>query len=391
MDISFWIEDPPVIESIALSIGTLDPEFDSETLAYSSNLPSGAAEVTVTVTADLGASLTLNGQAISSGEASPSLPVTTGSNEISVVSIYRGVPTPYTITVNRASQSGSGIGTLANVSTRGQVLTGEFILIGGFIIQGTGTKKVLIRGIGPALTGFGVDGALADPTIEVFRSATPGAPALAANDNWKQNSNAAAITAAAERVGAFALPEAGSTDAALLLDLEPGGYTVQLKGQESGTGIGLFEAYDANETPPASAGLFNVSTRGTIGSASAVSIAGFVVTGNQPRKVLVRGVGPTLWTFGVQGVIEDPILELQKSNPDGSTTVIASNDNWESAPNLDDLKSGTATVGAFALQTGAKDAAVYVELQPGNYTAHIGGNNGSTGVALTEVFIIPNE
>ena len=88
-----------------------------------------------------------------------------------------------------------------------------------------------------------------------------------------------------------------------VLDLEPGGYTVKLKGQESGTGIGLFEAYDANETPPASAGLFNVSTRGTIGSASAVSIAGFVVTGNQPRKVLVRGVGPTLWTFGVQGVM----------------------------------------------------------------------------------------
>jgi PKD repeat protein len=131
---------------------------------------------------------------------------------------------------------------LINVSARMNVTTGEGTLIAGLVIAGNAPTTVLIRGIGPTLAAFGVTGALADPTITVFAGTNP----VATNDNWEAGGvGAAQITATSVRVGAFALLP-GSKDAALLITLQPGAYTVQVTGVANTTGVALVEVYDAN-------------------------------------------------------------------------------------------------------------------------------------------------
>ena len=129
---------------------------------------------------------------------------------------------------------------LTNVSARMNVTAGEGTLIAGLVIAGNAPKTVLIRGVGPTLSLFGVAGVLANPTITVFA----GSNSIATNDDWETGaSSAAQITAASVRVGAFAL-QAGSKDAALLVTLEPGTYTVQVTGVANTTGVALVEIYD---------------------------------------------------------------------------------------------------------------------------------------------------
>lgn len=130
---------------------------------------------------------------------------------------------------------------LVNVSARSQVGTGAEVLVAGFVIGGSGTKTLLIRGIGPTLADFGVTGALTDPQLTLFRTVDSVSTQIGANDNW----DSATITATADRVGAFTIP-AGSNDAALLVNLQPGAYTVQMSGVSAGTGVGLIEVYDAD-------------------------------------------------------------------------------------------------------------------------------------------------
>jgi glucose/arabinose dehydrogenase len=130
-------------------------------------------------------------------------------------------------------------GKLINVSTRGRVETGERILIAGFVVEG-GPRRVVIRGVGPALGGFGVTGFLVDPELVVLR----GSAVVATNDNWGQGTNAASFAATAATSGAFPYT-AGSADAGLLLDLDAGAYTVQLRGKNDTTGVALVEVYEA--------------------------------------------------------------------------------------------------------------------------------------------------
>jgi hypothetical protein len=132
---------------------------------------------------------------------------------------------------------------LVNLSARNFVGTGSDILIAGFAIAGTGTKQVLIRAVGPALTAFGVPGALADPRLEVFDGT---GRSLAVNDNWGTAVGSATLATAAtfSAVGAFPLT-AGSRDAALLLTLNAGAsYTVQVAGVSNATGEALVEVYE---------------------------------------------------------------------------------------------------------------------------------------------------
>lgn len=124
---------------------------------------------------------------------------------------------------------------LTNLSARYEVGTGSNILIAGFIISGSGAKTVLVRGIGPGLEAFDVAGALDDPQITILDSA---GNIIARNDDW--SSNLGSVFTAA---GAFELA-AGSKDAALVLPLWPGAYTVHLSGVAQTTGQGLIEIYD---------------------------------------------------------------------------------------------------------------------------------------------------
>jgi len=125
-----------------------------------------------------------------------------------------------------------------NVSTRGYVSSTQ-TFIGGFVVQGAAPRTVLIRGDGPALGVFGVEGPLPDPVLTVYNSS---GTAIASNTGWTTNANPGGIATAALQTGAFALPNP-SLDSALLLTLQPGAYTVQITSAKGNSGIALFEAY----------------------------------------------------------------------------------------------------------------------------------------------------
>ncbi len=299
----------------------------------------------------------------------------------------------YRITAMNPVASAEGIsaalltsfGRIANISTRGQVLTGPGILIGGFVVDGTEDKSVLIRAIGPKLADFGVAGALADSSIELFRSNAPEV-ALETNINWEDNSNSAEIVSTSARLGAFPL-DAGSKDAVLLVSLPPGGYTAKVKGFGGITGVGLVEIYDADDAAVL-ADVINISTRGNIGTAADILIAGFVIAGDRSKTVLVRGIGPTLGGFGVADTITDPLLKIQHTL-DGNTEDVATNDNWGDALNASEIPTVSQTVGGFPLEPGSTDAVILMTLPPGVYTAKLSGVGGVTGNGLVEVYKVP--
>ncbi len=269
-------------------------------------------------------------------------------------------------------------GRLANLSVRTQAGTGDATLIAGFALGGSGaapaaTKPLLVRAIGPTLGAFGVTGTLADPAIEI---APLGAARMAANDNW---AGTTALKNAFAAVGAFALADDASRDAALVFAPTVGAYTATVSG---GSGIALVEVYDAGagNTPR----LTNVSARTQVGTGADALIAGFVVNGTLPKRLLLRAIGPTLAAFGVGGTLADPVLTLR---PLGSETIVATNDDWAGTAAL---KTAFASVGAFAFANDAsKDAALVLDLPPGAYTATVSGKNTTTGVALVEVYELP--
>jgi uncharacterized delta-60 repeat protein len=277
-------------------------------------------------------------------------------------------------------------GHLVNLSVRTGAGTGDKTLIVGVVIGGagtSGTKPVLIRAIGPTLTQYGVTGALADPSFDFIRqgSATP----IATNDNWAGD---AQVKIVANTVGAFALPDDATKDAAAFLTPEAGPYSVKITGKAGTTGVTLAEIYDASgsgfnlSTPR----LVNVSARAEVGTGEAALIAGFVIDGATPRTVLVRAVGPTLSTYGVIGTLADPQLEITQT-VNGATVTVATNDNW--AGNAQ-VASTAVTVGAFDLSSASsKDAAILVTLPPGVYSAKVTGVGNTTGIALIEVYEVP--
>lgn len=267
-----------------------------------------------------------------------------------------------TVIVDGAPLPAGNASRLANLSVRSSAGQGDRTLIVGFSVQ-QGPKSLLIRGIGPALAAFGVPGTVPNPRLEVIGSSSQ---VLDRNDNWLVADAARFLS-----VGAFALPP-GSKDAALVTPVFPGAYSAKLDTAEPG--VALVELYDLD--PPTSDGgprLVNVSARSQVGTGGEVLIAGFVIVGDGPRRILVRAVGPTLGTFGVAGVLADPTLELYRGDEK-----VATNDNWDT----DDGRGA----GAFPLAAGSKDAVIVRTLQPGAYSAKVSGVGETTGVALIEVY-----
>jgi hypothetical protein len=283
----------------------------------------------------------------------------------------------YTVTVSNAggsvTSSGAtltvkavtGTARLVNIATRSFVGTGADIQIAGFVIEGTTPKTVLIRAGGPALAAANLTGLLADPVVRLFDGAT----VIAENDDWS-----AALASLFAQVGAQPWT-IGSTDAAMEVSLPPGRYTAQVSGKNNATGLALIEVYEA-DGPSSQARLVNLSTRSKVGVGANIQIAGFVVQGNTPKKLVVRAAGPSLTALGVPGVLEDPVLHVLRGQ-----TVIAENDDWDAS-----LSTDFAAVGATAWTAGSKDAAIAITLPPGVYTAHVLGKNGGMGVALVEVY-----
>ncbi|BET69498.1 hypothetical protein ASA1KI_44160 [Opitutales bacterium ASA1] len=268
---------------------------------------------------------------------------------------------------------------LVNISTRGNAAGGDEIMIAGFVVGGTGTKDVLVRGVGPQLGAFGVPGTLTDPAIRVFR-AGEGA-SFAADDDWSP-----VLAPVFDTVGAFPLDD-DTKSAALRLDLAPGGYTVHLASTDGARGRGIVEVYDVAAAAPLE--LVNISTRGLVGAGDDVLIGGFVVSGETPRRVLVRGIGPELATFGVGGVLEDPHLVLYEVLPDGSNRRIAWNEDWFLGDSPAEVVAVTDQVGAFPLRDFSRDAVLLLWLEPGVYSVHLAGADTREGIGMIEMYSIP--
>jgi endo-1,4-beta-xylanase len=292
------------------------------------------------------------------------------------------------ITVNHTA-AGPSSARLLNLSTRGLSLTGDQVLIPGFVIGGTGTKRLLIRAVGPTLAtpDYNVSGTLPDPRMILRRldfSLTPPAYVdVDSNDDWVDAPNAGDITQAIADLSAFEFQS--DAEAALLLDLAPGQYTVVADGVGGATGVAIVELYDADN---ASSGtrLANISNRGFAGVGDEVMIPGFVISSEGPKTVLVRVVGPSLTPppYNVVGAMADPKLSVF-SGP----TEILTNDNWEDNPDAANTATVAGAVGAFALQAGSADAAFVITLQPGLYTVVGSAANGvDTGVILVEVYVV---
>lgn len=276
---------------------------------------------------------------------------------------------------------------LVNISTRGQVLAGAKVMIAGFVLAGSESKEVLLRAVGPTLADFGVEGSLADPVLDLVQLTTGGEQKIARNEAWESGQDPAVIAKTSTRVGAFQLAS-GTLDAVVHVNLAPGAYTASVAGRNGQTGVSLVEVYDADDT---ATGLplgqvVNISTRGEVGLDAQVLIAGFVVTGDAPKQVLIRGVGPGLAAFGVPGTLVDPQITLFKKMPGSTDEEVGRNDDWGEAPDVMALTQATSAAGAFGLDEGSWDAALLVWLEPGVYTAQVSGAESGTGVALVEVY-----
>jgi hypothetical protein len=265
-------------------------------------------------------------------------------------------------------QCSTGAGaTLLNISTRMRVLTGEQVLIGGFIITGTDPKNVIIRGIGPSLNGVGVT--LVDPTLELHQGGTT----LTTNDNWKINDQSGQSQQA--EIEATTIPPSNDLESAILTTLSPGAYTAILAGKNGGTGVGVVEVYDLAHA--ANSQLANISTRGFVDTGDNVMIGGFIVGGGTPN-VIVLALGPSV---PVEGALADPTLELHDVN--GAT--IATNDNWK-INDQTGLSQQAAIEATTVPPTNDLESALVQTLTPGNYTAIVRGKNNTTGVGLVAAY-----
>jgi sugar lactone lactonase YvrE len=343
-----------------------DPVSDPTTYAYDGVLPAGLTFDTKTGT--------ISGSYNPQAERTPSTRVWKG---------LAGGPPNFVGSVQLFARNSKGTGTIpllftlappgaGNLSTRLKVGAGDDALIGGFIIDGNAPKQVLLRAIGPSLNINGVPlaDALQDTTLELHDSH---GLLLLYNDDWRLSQEAEIL--------ATSLAPPNDRESAILCTLIPGSYTAILRGKNNATGIGLVEVYDlgtASLNIESQSQLVNISTRGNVQTGDDIMIGGFIIEGNSSSDVVIRALGPELTGEGVFGALQDPVLDLYDSNG----VLLASNDDWESAQEAELLFTGLAP-------SNPHESAILQSLEPGSYSATVSGKNGSTGVALMEVYVLP--
>jgi YVTN family beta-propeller protein len=265
---------------------------------------------------------------------------------------------PVTVAVHTANPPRLGA-----ISTRMQVLTGDNVLIGGFIVSGSTPKTVVVRARGPSLASSGITNFLANPLLQlVFGDGT-----VITNDDWQGAANAADILSSG-----FAPSDAH--EAAIMVTLQPGPYTAIVSGSGGGTGVGLVEVFEVDHPEVPLAG---ISTRGKVLTGNDVMIGGIIIQGDAPQTVVVRARGPSLVAQGVANALSNPLLQVVAS--DGT---VLTNDDWQSAGNAAQIQSS-----GFA-PADPRESAILVTLQPGAYTAIVSGVGGATGVGIVEVYTV---
>ena len=253
---------------------------------------------------------------------------------------------------------------LANISTRMRVGVSDNVLIGGFIIQGTQPKKLILRAIGPSLSAMGVANVLDDPVLELHDS-TGGI--IASNDDWQDTQRT--------QLQATGIAPVSQYESAMIISLAPGNYTAVVSGYGGGQGVGLIEAYEYDNNATR---LVNISTRGRVETGDGAMIGGLIVQGSAGKRVIIRALGPSLGAGSspVAGALADPILELRN----GSGTLLAVNDDWGNSSQAADIVASTVP------PKNNLESAIVATLSAGNYTAIVRGVNNAAGVGLVEVF-----
>jgi hypothetical protein len=277
---------------------------------------------------------------------------------------------------------------MANGSLRVRVMEQTRTGTMGFYVGGNGERPMLIRAVGPGLAGYGIQDPLNAPRLRIYDSK---GGLVADNTGWQNDPN---VAAACDRLGAFKL-NPGSSDCAVVAALPSGAYTAYVTGVNA-NGVALVEVYDAARPEDSGRPLTNLSANGYVGRGDDVLVTGFVITGNAPKRVLIRGIGPALAPFGVSDALANPMLRLFGSDP---SAPIAQNDDWGSpqpvgagqvAATAADLQAAAAASGAFPLTPGSRDSAIVITLPPGNYTAIVSGAGDTTGTGLVEFYELPN-
>jgi hypothetical protein len=285
-------------------------------------------------------------------------------------SVVPGPPPPPSPTPTPTATPGS----VANVSTRLPVGTGDNVLIEGFIVQGTfsSSKKIIVRAIGPSLVPFGITDALANPTLEIKDANNN---TVAVNDDWKVTQQGGYITSnqVAEITQSGVAPS-NDLESAVIIRLPPGSYTAIVRGLFNSTGTGVVDAYDLS--PESEARLANIATRGLIQPGDKLMIAGFIIQNGDARAV-VRAIGPSLVAFGISNALPDTTLQLRDQNG----VIVRENDDWESDQKQD--------LEATGLQpTDPLEAALIATLPPGQYTAQVRGKNEASGIGVVQVYFL---
>lgn len=242
---------------------------------------------------------------------------------------------------------------------------GDGVMIGGFIINGTAPKRIIIRGIGPSLAGSGLTDLIEDQTLQLFGTGGQ----IAFNDDWRDLQQS--------EIGATNIAPSDDREPAIIATLSPDVYTAIVSGKNGVTGVGLLEVYDLN--PAVNSKLANISTRGSVQTQDNVMIGGFILGGTnlQPAKVVVRAIGPSLGSAGISDPLSNPTLEL--FNESGQS--VGFNDDWQ-----DDATQASELQALNIAPTAAAESAVVLTLPPGPYTAVVAGQSGVTGVGLIEVY-----
>jgi hypothetical protein len=246
-----------------------------------------------------------------------------------------------------------------------RVQTGDRVGIAGFIITGTAPKHVLLRAIGPSITG--ISGLLADPVLELHG---PGGFVTVNNDNWRDD---AAQEAAIMATG---IAPTNNLESAIDTTLNPGAYTAVVRGSNNTSGIALVEVYDLSQAVPAK--LANISTRAFVGTDSDIVIAGFILGGhNGNSRIVVRGIGPSLSNLGVPNPLLNPYIQLRDDNG----ALVAANNDWQDNSG----QQGELIIAGLA-PTNPFESGIAVTLSPGLYTVLLNGLNLGIGSGLVEVY-----
>jgi len=265
-----------------------------------------------------------------------------------------------------------GDSNLLNISTRGLVGTGQSVMIGGFVIDGSEPRTVAITAKGPSLAAFGISNTIADPQITLYR----GGQIICTNDSLSDLD-----PVERDAIILAGIAPTDPSEPAMAVSLDPGPYTVRVTNNAGTEGVGLIEVFDwdlmTGNAADADSRLLNISTRGIVGSGQSVMIGGFVINGTESKAVAIVAKGPSLAAFGITNAITDPAITLRRGQE-----IVAQNDDTGALP----MQNRTMLSQVGLLPTDLSESALLVVLEPGAYTVVLQNNGASDGVGIVEVY-----